>query len=783
MQIHAVPPRAFSAALPQRASGEPADTFTPSEDLERLRKLDFRMGLQTQTYFEAEFSPAPEIEKMRRAVGAGPVPDDYARALAGLAHSCGVRERARLSPGYRAREPVEQDRAWARLCLQALRGWADRGQLQLRHRGQPVAKDADLLKLAAGGRPAVRNGVVEFWSPPPEPPPRIAALRDEVLSGLTPQEHVPAPGVERLKAMEPLEASLVIGALLDRFDLVSSEDDLDRVRKLVKEPALEAALQPHLERLARVGSEAQARGRLSWNFMEGRHKVQMLEELVKRYPEVTGGDFFQRELEPFLVCDEMNTAAAATELARTRPDWTRMALDRLTRDPDRKLLDQQHYLMQHALVEGHWKPDAAQQDWLTRRLEMPPDQSVFRYEGPAEQFRHHLKTARLASEQDPATVSQGVRDRLLERLLSDPSDKLSEGLYSSPNGVDAYRLMANANELLFHPPGGRIEKLVAELDGPRGEAALAILAGTELGPELRAQLAERLEPVMRREPTVDRRDLDVVGRIAEQFRPERMAALPPREAMQLAYRTAPERGFNPPPVDRAVESVVQRYDGPPLELPEGPLQDFTPEQLADLELNEKLTRGRPEQRSRLMSRIPRELESQDPLLQGVLRRLRKAGVEDALRQLRENRELTTAQRLDYLQTARSSREAWQALRDGLDNPVAERLKKDAELEAALKHLGDSREGWQRFNRLLDMTGEKVPEAMHASRALERALSQGKSENEAWKEALKGWIYEDGGAGEPGVVVGTEGDYLRVGAVRVPIKKPEGGPAPGPKDGR
>lgn len=782
MQIHALTaPFRFHALPAQASSSEPVDTFTPSsEDLDRLRKLDFRMGLQTMTYFDAEFTPEPEIRKMQQAVGQGKVPDAYARQLAGLAHSCTIRERAKLPPGHRYREPVEQDRAWARLCLDALQGWAARGQLEIRHRGKPLPKDADLLKLVAAGRPAVRNGVVELWSAPPEPPPRIRQLADEVLAELPPQDHLPAPGLDKLKQLEPLEASLVLGALLDRFDLVSSEDDLDRVRKLVKEPGLKEAIGPHLQRIARVGSEAEARGRLSWNFMEGRHKVQMLEELVKHYPETAEGNFFERELTPFLLTDEINTAHAAVNLARENPEWTRKALDLFTQDPDRKLTDQQHYLMHHALEKGHWKPDKAQQAWLEKRLELP-DQSIFKYEGPAEQFRYTLKSVRLAAQQDPTAFSEATRDRLLERLLSDPAEKLPQGLYRYPNSVDPYRLMTDAMTFMF-PSEKRLEKLEKELDGPRGEAALAILASAPIGPELSARLAERLEPEMRKDPPADRRDLDTLGHIAEQFRPERMAALAPREAMQLAYRTTPDRGWNPPLEDKAVESVVQRYDGPALPLPDKPLTEFTPAELADLELNEKLTRGKPAERAELMQRIPRDLQSQEPYLKGALRRLRAAGIKDALHQLKSNPELTTEQRLDYLETAQGTREAWQALREGLKSPVAERLKKDSELRQAMEHLGDSPEAWQRFDRLLDITGEKVPDAMNASKALERALKQGKSESEAWKAALKGWIYEDGGSGEPGMVVGTDGDHLRVGSVRVPIRKPEGAAASGPKDG-
>ncbi len=768
MQIHALTAVGRASTAPVRASQEPVDTFVPSEDGERLRKLDFRMGLQTMTYFDAEFTPAPEILKMQRAVGSGRVPDEYARLLAGLAHSCTIREHANLPPGHRYREPAEQDRAWARLCTDALQGWAARGQLEIRHRGKPLPKDADLLKLVAAGRPAVRDGVVELWSAPPQPPQRIKDLADEVLAGLPPQEHVPAPGIEKLVQLEPLEASLVLGAVLDRFDLVASADDLDRARKLIKTPRLEQALEPHLDRLARVGSEAEARGRLSWNFMEGRHKVEMLEDLVRLYPQAAGPDFFTRELSPFLLCDELNTANAAVDLADTRPEWTKQALDLFTRDPDRKLSDQQHYLMHRALEKGLWRPDAEQQEWLARRLELD-GHSVFKYEGPAEQFRQTLKSVRLAVDLDPSAFGEPVKDRLLERLLCDPTDKLPQGLYREPNSVDPYRLMTNAMVILF-PSEKRMQKLERELDGPRSDAALALLASAPITPELEQKLAERVEPSLRKPPVTEKRDLPIMDRIAEQFRPVRLAALEPREAMQLAYCTPPDRGFNPPPVDKAVESVVQRYTGPALPLPDKPVEQFTPRELADLELNEKLTRGRPQERQELLRRIPRELKSDDPLLSGVLRRLRAAGVQDALEQLRQNPELTVEQRLDQLETAGNNREAWQALRAGF--PQGDRLKKDADLKAAMEHLGDDRQAWQRFDKILDITGEKVPDAMNASRALERALQQGKSEPEAWKAALKGWIYEDGGAGEPGLVVGTDGDHLRVGSVRVPIKKPE-----------
>src|SRR5262249_28181384 len=147
MQIHALTAPFRFQALPARASSqEPADTFTPSEDLERLRKLDFRMGLQTMTYFEAEFTPEPDIPKMRRAVGTDRAPGGYGSQWAGLAHSGPVRERANLPAGNRFREPVEQDRAWGKLCADALQGWADKGQLRIQHKGKPLPKDADLLK-------------------------------------------------------------------------------------------------------------------------------------------------------------------------------------------------------------------------------------------------------------------------------------------------------------------------------------------------------------------------------------------------------------------------------------------------------------------------------------------------------------------------------------------------------------------------------------------------------------------------------------------------------------
>lgn len=762
MQIHALTTSFPSFHRPVRAAGEPVDTFVPSVDGERLRKLDFWMGLQTQTYFEKDSDPAPEIAKLKRAVGRGPVPDQYARLLTGLAHSCTIREHANLAPGHRYREPVEQDRAWARSCLDALQGWADRGQIKLQHKGKPLPRDADLLKLVTAGRPAVRDGVVEFHSAPPPPPPRIGALAEEILAELPPQEHVPAPGIDKLKALEPLEGTLVIGAMLDRFDLVTHEDDLDRVRKLVREPKLKEALQPHLQRIARVGSEAEARGRLSWNFMEGRHKVQLLEDLIRFHPETAEGDFYRRELVPFLQCGELNTAHAAVKLAGTRPDWTRETLDLYTQDPERKLTDQEHYLMHDALEKGLWQPDAAQQKWLLERLELE-GHSVFRYEGPAEQFRYTIKSVKLAADQDPNAFGEPARDRLLERLLNDPHDSLPAALYREPNGVDSYRVMTHALSFLF-PSESRLDRLEQELDGPRGEAALAILAGAPLDEARQQRLAALLEPDMLKEPPADRRDLDVRGRIAEQFRPVRMAALAPREAMQLAYRTPPDRGSNPPPVDRAVLAVVDRYDGPLLPLPNKPLTEFTPAELADLELNEKLAPG---QGAKL---VPKGLESNDPLLGGVLRRLRAAGVREALAQLKAG-ELTMEQRLLHLDTAKGSREAWQALRQGF--PPGERLKKDAELRQAMEHLGDAPEAWQRFDRLLDLTGEKFPDAMNASRAFERALADGKSESEAWKAALKGWIYEDGGTGEPGLVVGTDGTHVRVGSVRVPIKKPEG----------
>ena len=51
----------------------------------------------------------------------------------------------------------------------------------------------------------MRNGVVELWSPPPAPPPAIAALADEVLSELPPQENVPAPGLDKLAALPRLD--------------------------------------------------------------------------------------------------------------------------------------------------------------------------------------------------------------------------------------------------------------------------------------------------------------------------------------------------------------------------------------------------------------------------------------------------------------------------------------------------------------------------------------------------------------------------------------------------
>lgn len=771
----------------------------PSQDLDRLSKLDFRMGLQTMTYFDAELSPQPEIDALVKAVGRGRVPDQAARALTGVAHSCTVRERANLPPGHRHREPVEQDRAWARACLKALTDWRDKGQLEIRYQGRPITPEDDLYGLVAAGRPAVRDGVVHLHAPPPPAPPRIAALAEEVLSELPAQSNVPAPGLDKLAAMEPMEAALVVGALLDRFDLVGNADDIDRVIRLVKHAPLKQALEPHAERLARVGSEAEARGRLAWSFGEGRHKVWLLKELVQVFPQVADPqrrqerptDFFERELAPFLLCDELNSSHAAVELAGTRPDWTRQALDLYTSQSDLRLDEQQHRLMHQGLKEGHWRPDAAQQEWLARRLELP-DASVFKYEGSAENFRYTLRSVRMAAEQDPTAFSEDLRDRLLERLLSDPTPKLSEGLYREPNGVDPYRMMGDAMAFVFHPPGGRVDRLVSELDGPRGEAALALLASLELPEELSERLAERLEPEMRREPPPDRRDLDTLGRIAEQFRPRRMAALPAREALQLAYKMPSQRGFSPPPVDKVVEELVQRHRSEASELPvlaAGKLESFTPEQLAEVELCEGMTRGRPERKA-FLDRFGLELrehKERPTLLEGVVRRLRQAALKEALEQLRSG-ELPVKERLEQLELAGNSREAWQALRQGLSQGedsrarCSEQLKKDGELRAALEHLGDQSERWDRFEKLYALTDRKFPDALNASRALESAIERGQSPEEAWKAALKGWLYEDGSTGGPGLVVGVEGDSLRVGSVRVPIRRPEGTPSPETKDG-
>lgn len=778
---------------PAEAFSSPGTVELPSEDLDRLGKLDFRMGLQTMTYFDAELSPEPQIKALVKAVGKGPVPDQAARALTGLAHSCMIRERASLPPGHRHREPVEQDRAWARACLKTLTDWRDKGQLEIRYRGRPITPEDDLYALVAAGRPAVRDQVVHLHAPPLPVPPQIAALAEEVLSELPPQSNVPAPGLDKLAALEPMQAALVVGALLDRFDLVGGGDDIDRTIRLVKHGPLKEALRPHAERLARVGSEAEARGRLAWNFVEGRHKVWLLKELVQVFPEVAeGADFFQRELAPFLLCDELNSSNAAAELAGTRPDWTRQALDLYTSRPEMRLNEQQHRLMHQGLKEGHWRPDAGQQEWLAKRLELP-DSSLFKYEGPAENFRYTLRSVRLASENDPAAFGEGLRDRLLERLLSDPSPKLSEGLYRAPNGVDPYRMMSDAIAFVFHPPGGRIDRLLAELDGPRGQEALALLASLELPDELSRKLAERLEPEMRKDPPADDRGLDTLGRIAEQFRPLRMGSLPAREAMQLAYKMPAQRGFAPPPVDGVVESLVQRHCTEESELPvlsEGRLDSFTPEQLAEVELSEAMTRGRAAERKALLDRFGPELREQKerpPLLEGVVRRLRQAALKEALEQLRTG-ELPVKERLEQLELASGSREAWQALRQGLGASADARarcvkeLKKDGELRAALEHLGDAPERWERFEKLLELTERKFPDALNASKALEGAIERGQSPEEAWKAALKGWLYEDGSTGGPGLVVGLEGDSLRVGSVRVPIRRPEGTPSPETKDG-
>ncbi|MEW6277509.1 MAG: hypothetical protein AB1758_02720 [Candidatus Eremiobacterota bacterium] len=787
------------------------------QGLERLRRLDFQMARGTCNYFDAEFGPGPVVDNVRAAVGTGPVPVEVARTLAGFAHSCLLRAEAELAPGYRARESVAQDLAWARECLGQLESWWRSGQLQVVRGGKTLAPGSEPLEaLVRPQRLAVRRGRLEVPVAPPPPSPEARAMLEELPA----QQHVEAPCLARLTglaASDRKRAAALLGSMLDGLDLVGSGDDMYRACRLIdaagKSPELREALAPHTARLARIASDAEARGRLAWDFLEGRNKVHVLRSLTRTYPELVDDRLFSEELRPLLLSDELNTSTAASELLRdlwpSAPQWVGPTVDAVIRGEATGSLGSprgprlHHEILQAAAEKHAWRPTPEQAAWLVDRMRVPPDQSLFRYEGPAEDYRHVLRATRLISERHPDVFSEKDRRQVLERLLDDPSEKRAAELFAEPpDRVDAFRMLRDVAGFVFPQEGKSplAQGLLAELEGasldrlsPRQLSVLAVLGSLRHEPDQERKLADWLSPLMLLEPPAEKRDLDTLGRIAERFRSAHIEACLAaggveglRQAVVTAAFKPDERGWQPSIPDRAVGDVLSRarslagdedarrlLDSLRAVYP-GSLSGLTPGQLADVEISEVLTRRRPELRREWRELFGAELSRryEGRLVAGVVRRLQGAGTEEALDGLRDP--LTpAAERLALLDSV-PSHEGRKAFRQGLQGEdargrVAARLSDHDQLRLALQHLGDAPEKWQRFEEL-HQAALDFEQAMNASRSLESALEAGKDPEEAWRQALLGWVLDSkDGQGGPSDVVRIEDGHVRVGSVRVPLR--------------
>lgn len=440
--------RAARRALAERGSHTRVDHHTarrgPLEGaayaLDILSFQSRHPGALERLKLDDEFLPA--METLRRTARGRYVPASGLKAVTSLA--------SRFAP----------DSPGSRECFAALDEWRREGLLEVTRDGRTLPPEADLAPLLKTHVRLVQQGRLDLETPPTFSPLGVQAA--QTLRGTKePDPHllqgdaVPAL-IAAAEARETPEAVTALTAV---------------VKAAAGDPTVRTLLEPHVDRLGRLVSRADARQTLGGPFLDARPEAEYLKGLMEVFPQALGPEARRREVLPLLFMDSSGSRAGF-DLVEATPGLAPAVVAQGLRVGFKR----EHWdVLSRAVERGEWNPSDDEIAWMAARLGPVPTRSDTDSAGAVDVLSRLRKTA-----PDRVRVDGPA---MLKAMLADPPQDAADRLFGLYNDV----IVGDTYELIF--PDARLEQgLVERLEAayaqagsierlePQGQAALAVLA-------------------------------------------------------------------------------------------------------------------------------------------------------------------------------------------------------------------------------------------------------------------------------------------------------------------
>lgn len=405
------------------------------------------------------------------------------------------RSQMELKPEIREHESPELDRSLGQRAEGLLQKWHREGHFTWE------------------GETTLQHGRIEVWPGPvlkmvPESPKKPGAES----SGLHQQLDRAWKDEEQLQVQDQLaelwrqdrpEAERLIARLVAE----QPEEGRAGSRRLnvalggaARHPELKTAFTPHLENLTGLIRLAQARDEVGSNNLVGHAQVDFVRNLSAAFPEVVTPEWYQGEVLPLVLSDEINTSNDAAEfigeLLAGRPELRDLTMQAAIEVPNDFYLDHCCRTALSACVKNGWTPTPLQKDWLVSWLHVPYEPEKTDRTTPLlfdEGFRAALKACSTLLEKDPRALDGcelpdtkgqmvSVATAVADRLVHEDSDYDSFSRRRSP---DLYRVLESDPRL----KAGLFQR--AEQDYPTAGSLAGLKAGSARSLHLLAELAQK----------------------------------------------------------------------------------------------------------------------------------------------------------------------------------------------------------------------------------------------------------------------------------------------------